>query len=166
MLGQCPLNMFGNHFRRMVLPALQCLYDSLGAGRITQGHGDVAQPAIVADTADGAALRALQESFLAPPEQLDQIRGIETVAWFKILFPGGLRKTVPRADQLAIVAAEYAVANLTAELFRNAGTELDGQIGNAAPRINGVGCDDGLGGANVNALGTVAAVVCNRRVDG
>ena len=51
----------------------------------------------------------------------------------------GLRELVPRADREAIVAAVDAVADQRAQLARDRALVLDGEVGDAAPRIEPVG---------------------------
>ena len=61
------------------------------------------------------------------------------------------RELVPRADGEAIVAAIDAVADRGAELARDRALVLDGQVGDAAPRIELVGRREGVGRADVEA---------------
>ena len=73
--------------------------------RIAQRHGDIAQPALVADAADGRTLGAREELLLGPREQLREPRGIESMPRLEVRMRGGARELVPRAHQLAVVAA-------------------------------------------------------------
>src|SRR5882757_9880835 len=84
----------------------------------------------------------------------------------KIGFHGEARKFVPRANELAIVATIDAIAEGLAKLDGNRAAELDGEIGNAAARIEFVGSDDGLRGTNVETGLTAPAVIGGRRVAG
>ena len=70
-----------------------------------------------------------------------------------------LRKFVPRADRQAIVAAIDAVSDRFAEFTRDRALVLDGQIGNAAPRIDSVRCEECMGRANVETTRAAAAIV-------
>ncbi len=80
---------------------------------------------------------------------------------------GGFGEAVPGADDLAVVAAEHAVADLVAQLDRDRAFQLDGQVGNAAPRIQYPFADEGFRGADVQAgVATAAVVACDRLVDG
>jgi hypothetical protein len=47
-----------------------------------------------------------------------------------------LREAVPRAAELAVVAAVDAIAKQGAELFRDRAVEFDAQVGNAAPGVD------------------------------
>ena len=62
-----------------------------------------------------------------------------------------LRVLVPRADQLAVVAAVDAVADRGAQLDRDRPFVLDRQVGDAAPRVEPVRRDDRLRRADVDA---------------
>src|SRR5579859_3158483 len=85
--------------------------------RIAQAHGEVAQPALVADAPDRRAAQALVEIGLRPGEKLDQRRTVEAVAHQEIRLGRRLRKSVPRTDELAIVAAVDAVADQRTQLL-------------------------------------------------
>ena len=59
---------------------------------------------------------------------------------------------------LAVITAIDAVAHRLPELARNMALVLNGQVGNAAACIELVGCDDGIGRADVDAGGAGATV--------
>ena len=71
-------------------------------------------------------------------------------------------KAIPGTDQLAVVAAVYAVADRLAKLDGDRPFVLNGQIADAAAGINPVSvgrrAGDGAGGAVINTTGAVAAV--------
>ena len=70
--------------------------DDAGRGRrVAECDGDVAQPTLVADAADGGAFGAVQEFRFGPGEQLDEFRRIERVARGKVGFGGLVREAVP-----------------------------------------------------------------------
>src|SRR5258708_20031760 len=96
--------------------------------RIAESHGEVAQPALVADAPDRRALQALVELGLRPGEELDQGGAVEAVAHLEIGLCGRLCKGIPRADQLAVVAAVDAVADQRPPLLRAAALELDAEL--------------------------------------
>ena len=77
--------------------------------RVAQRHGDIAQPAFMADAADGRAFHPRQELGLAPGEQLDQAGRIQAVARLEVGHGGGAGEAVPRTGQLAVIAAIDAV---------------------------------------------------------
>src|SRR5215204_2638165 len=64
------------------------------------------------------------------------------------------RELVPGTKELAIVAAEDAVADSRPQVFRDRPLELDRQVGDAAARVELVRRDDGLRGAHVEASST------------
>ena len=66
---------------------------------------------------------------------------------------------VPGADLLADVAPEDVRAHRSAEFFRNRASELDGQVGNAAPRVHHAGRDDGVRRAIVDTPRARAAML-------
>src|SRR5512135_1368580 len=82
----------------------------------------------------------------------------------KIRLDGLVGETVPRTDQLAVVAAIDAVADERAQLDGDAALEFDGEVGDATPRVELIRCSDGLGWADVDAGMAGAAVVLFRRV--
>ena len=127
--------------------------------RVAERHGDVAQPALVADAPDRAALHARVELLARPREELDERRVVEAVAHRgEIRLGRRLREAVPRAHELAVVAAIDAVADQRAQLLGDAPCELDGEVGDAAPRVELVGRDDRAGGADVDAARAGAAM--------
>src|SRR5688500_3119742 len=120
-------------------------------GRGAQPHGQVAQPALVADAPDRRAAQPLVELRLAPGEQLDQARLVESVSRFEVIFHAQLGKTIPRTDELAVVAAVDPVADERPQFFRDRALVLDGEVGDAAPRLELVWAADRLRRAHVDA---------------
>src|SRR5690606_35990240 len=98
MPPQCPGHVLAHQRRRMLAPRLECGHDLGRSGRIAKGHGDIAQPALVAAAADRAALGAAQELVLFPGEQLGQRGLVEVVARAEIRFVGAAGELVPGAD--------------------------------------------------------------------
>ena len=76
------------------------------------------------------------------------------------LLPWG--KFVPRAYELAVVAAVDAVAYRLAKFFRDTALVFDGEVADAAARIQPVRRGDGAGRAHVDAGGATAAVTALR----
>jgi tRNA threonylcarbamoyl adenosine modification protein YjeE len=76
------------------------------------------------------------------------------------------RELVPRADELAVVAAVDAVADGGAELDRDRALRFDRQVRDAAARVELVGRDDRLRRADVDARAAAAAVVGRDRALG
>src|SRR5690606_1927953 len=106
--------------------------------RVPQRDRDVAQPARMAAAADRRAFRALQEFLLAPGEQLVQRRFVEPVAGAEVRLVAAPGELVPGAHQLTVVAAEDAVADQRAQFLVDAALVLDGEVGDAAPRVKPV----------------------------
>src|ERR1700683_3914651 len=76
----------------------------------------------------------------------------------------GARKLVPGAHELAVVAAVNPIAERRAQLCGNAARMLDGEIGDAAPCMEPLGRDDGLGRTGGNASTAGAAMRARRRI--
>src|SRR5690606_24980131 len=91
--------------------------------------------------------------------QRRQLAIVQAVTRLEIAFRAGFGEAVPWADQLAIVAAEYPVADQAAQLFGDRALELDGQVGNAPSRIQELRADEGGGRANIQAGLARATVV-------
>src|SRR6218665_1176293 len=80
------------------------------------------------------------------------------MAWVEVALLGGAGEAVPRADDLAVIAAEYPIADQWAQFGGDRTFEFDGQVGNAAPRIQHIGADEGGGGADIQARAATAAM--------
>src|SRR5258706_10607205 len=150
MPGQCPRDVFSHQGRRMVFLRAQCFYHFRGGRRIAQAHRQVAQPALVADAPDRRALQALLELGLAPAEELDQARAIKAVAHLEIVLRADPGEAVPRADELAVVAAVDAIADQRPQLLRDCALVLDGEVRDAATRVELVGTADRLRRADLD----------------
>src|SRR5262249_60312657 len=100
---------------------------------------------------DRRASRARFPLRLRPAKELREFLCIEVVPHLEVGVRRRAGKLVPRAHELAIIAAEDAVADRWAQLHRDGTVMLDGEIGDAAPRIEAVGCDDRARGAGRDA---------------
>src|SRR6056297_13664 len=139
--------------------------DDFGRGRrVAQAHGEVAEPALEADSPDRGAFGARQERVFVPSEKIDQRPGIQVLARLEVVLAAELRVAVPRAYRLAVVAAVDAVAYGFAEFKRNRALEFYRQVGNAASGIELVRRRDRLGRADVDAYAARPAVVAHRLV--
>jgi len=118
---------------------------------IAERHSDIPQPAFVADAPDRRTFGAFEKFVLAPREQIDQLRTVEAVARREIGQGGFAGVFIPRADQLAVIAAVNAIAQQWPQLFGNCRAQFDRQVRNAAPRIDTIGADDRLSGADIDA---------------
>ena len=99
----------------------------------------------------GALGEQRAESRIVEPGKFGQRRRAQRVARGKLRLVPGLRELVPRADRQAIVAAIDAVADQRPQRARDRALVLDGEVGDAAPRIELVGRGKGRGRADVEA---------------
>ena len=76
----------------------------------------------------------------------------------------GLRKLVPWTDRQAIIAAVDSVADRRAQFTWDGSLVLDGEIRDAAARIEPIGRGERGGGADVDAGAAGAAMIRLRRV--
>ena len=92
----------------------------LAAQRVAERDREVALPALEADAADRAALGLAQEVVLVPGPERRAARGASSAgADVEVGDRARARELVPRADELAVVAAVDAVADRGAELDRD-----------------------------------------------
>src|SRR5690606_7963567 len=136
----------------------------VAAGAVAERHGEIAQPAFVADAPDRRAGQARLEVLGAPREKLDEPCPVEALAGGKVAERSRTREAVPRTGELAVVAAVDPVADRRAQRFGNRTLVLDGEVRDAAPRVQPVGRDDRAGGAGVDAAGAAPAVLADRLV--
>src|SRR5512135_3035672 len=96
-------------------------------------------------------------------ELIDQIRLRSIGLGIKGGVAMGGSEAVPGADCLADVAAEDPIAKARPQGSGNILLELDGQVGNAATRVDGTVWQDAIGRAGVDAARTGATLVCRER---
>src|SRR5262249_38299555 len=106
----------------------------------------------------------LPECRVVETGEVGEARGLQFVPRRKLHLVAGLRELVPRAYRQTIVAAEDAVADRGAQLARNRPRVLDGEVGDAAARIEPVGRGERRRRADVETSTTSAAVIDLRRV--
>src|SRR5277367_920884 len=135
MLREGPLHVLAHNGRRVLRAIAQRLDQRLRGRRIAECHGDVAQPSLIPDAADGTALRALEKLRFAPGEKLGEPRLVQAMPYGEVFFGRRSREFVPGTNQLAVVAPVNAIADGAAKFEWNGPFELDGEIGNAAARI-------------------------------
>src|SRR5688572_28860421 len=95
---------------------------------IAERDRDVPEPPAKAEPAQRAALGLLEVLRLAPAEELDEVRRVEAVPHAKVRLRCDLRKLVPGADELAVVAAENAVADRGPERLGDRPVMLDREV--------------------------------------
>ncbi len=76
----------------------------------------------------------------------------------KVALVGEFGKAVPRANDLAVVAAINAIPHHRSEFFGDAATQFDSQVGNTPPCIHAKGGHDCLCGADIDTLAAVTAM--------
>src|SRR6185436_2793857 len=133
---------------------------------VSQAHGQVTEPALVAAATDRRTAQALVEVGLAPGEKRHQRRPVQAIPDFEVLFPGRLREAVPGTDHLAVVAAVDAIADQRPQLLGNGALVLDGEVRDAAPRVELVRTADRLRRADVDAALAAPAMVFFFLIDG
>src|SRR5688500_7391006 len=87
--------------------------------RIAEPHREIAQPALVADPVNGAAGEALVKFGLAPGEKRRKRRTVQPVTHREVGLARRCRKAIPRARELAVVAAIDAVTDERAQRLGN-----------------------------------------------
>src|SRR5712692_10462665 len=98
---------------------------TLAPGSIAESDGEIAQPAFVADPQDCAAGHALSKFVFGPREKVNKLGAIQTVTHLEIRLRRELRVAVPRANELAIVAAEDSVPDERPQFDRDAPFQLN-----------------------------------------
>ncbi len=129
---------------------------------VAERDRDVASPVAVARSTQGHAFGFRQVLRLAPAEELDQLRLVEAVSRNEVRFRAHLRVAVPGAYQLAVVAAEDAIAHQRTQFERYGTVMLDGQVGDAAACIELIGTNEGVRRADIEAGPAAAAVIARR----
>ena len=99
----------------------------------------IADETVAADALDRRFCKQRAKRRVVEPREIGELRRAQFFARGEFGLAPGLRELVPRAHREAIVAAIDAVADRFAEFVRDRALVLDGEIGNAAPRIELVG---------------------------
>ena len=163
---QCPQHMFSNQVRGVIQARTQGMNNrrvpALMVCRITQRYRNISQPSNMTDAADRAAFGAAQKFLFAPAEQLDQRGAGQAVARVEVGQRAAAGEFVPGADELTVVAAIDAVADQRPQFQRDRAVVFDGEIRDAAARIQPVWRHDGAGRAGVDAGAAGTAVVGDR----
>src|SRR3977135_4249855 len=129
MTLQPPSDMLAHECRRVLRSRAPRREHAPAPRSIAESHGEIAQPALVADPQDGAAGHALPEFVSVPREKIDELGAVQTVTHLEIRLGREPRVAVPRADELTVVAAEDAVADERPQFGGNAPFQLDGEVG-------------------------------------
>src|SRR5581483_7971870 len=99
----------------------------------------VTHETVAADALDRGFCEQRAEGRVVEPHEFGKLGLAQLRARGEFCLAAGLRELVPGADGEAIVAAIDAVAHRLAELAGYRALVLDGQMGDAAPRIELVG---------------------------
>ena len=105
-----------------------------------------------------ATLGMVQKLRFAPAKQRHQLGTGQAATRVEVGQAAAPGKFVPRANQLAVVAAIDAVADQGAQFQRDRTWVFNGEVRNATARIEPVGRNNGLGWADVDAGRTAAAM--------
>ena len=124
----------------------------------------IAHETVAADALDRALGEQRAEAGVVEPRQFGERRRAQRLARLELRLAAGLGELVPRTDREAIVAAVDAVAHQRAQFARDRALVLDGEIGDAAPRIEPVRRRESGGRADVEAGVAGAAMIVRRRV--
>ena len=124
---------------------------SVGVARVADRDQHIAQKAGAADALDRALGEQRAEAGIIKAGQFGERRRAQRGARRKLRLAAGAREFVPGADRQAIVAAVDAVAHQRPQLARDRALVLDGEIGDAAPRIEPIRRRESAGRADVEA---------------
>ena len=160
-----PLGVFGNEGVGILGGSLEGGEVVAGSG-VSEGNADVAEEAGALGALDGRFAKEAAEFFVGEGQEVAQAVVEDRLAGMQLAFLRNFREAIPWADGEAIVAAVDAVTHERAKLEGDGAFVLDGEVGDAASCIHGVGGGNRLGGAGVNAGGALAAVVVLRTVGG
>ena len=130
---------------------------SAGVARVARRVQAVAQEPRAADSLDGALAEQGAEGGVVEPQELGEWRGAQFGAGVERRLRGAYRELVPGAGGQAVVAAVDAVAHGRPELLRPRPGVLDGEIGEAAARIDLERGGEGVGRAGAQARVAAAA---------
>src|ERR1035437_8416954 len=132
--------------------------------RIVDGDQHIAQETIAAGALDRGLGKQRTELRVVEPGELRKPGRAQSLARGELGLAALHRELVPRANRQAIVAAIDAVAYSRAEFMRDRPLMLDGEIRNAAPRIEAVRLRKRRGRADVETGTACAATVRLRRI--
>src|SRR6266478_5187753 len=86
-----PRNVLAHECRRILRSRMQRHEHALAPGSIAESHGEIAQPAFVADPQDCAAGHALSKFVFGPREKVNELGAIQTVTHLEIRLRRELR---------------------------------------------------------------------------
>ena len=118
---------------------------------IAQRHHHIADEGLMADASYRAALEALLELRARPGGKFSEPWCIEPVPHAEVRMRRAARELVPRTHRKAVIAAKHAVSQRLAERARNLPLMLDGEVCEAAARIELIGGGKRVCGADIEA---------------
>ncbi len=147
------------HQRAGVIEQSLRLDSQRGIAGVADRDQHVAHEAVAADALDRGFCEQRAEGGIVEPCEFGERRLAQLSARGQFCLAADLRELVPGADGEAIVAAIDAVADRFAEFARDRSLVLDGQIRDAAPRIELVGRGERRGRADLLAGIAGAAMI-------
>src|SRR5882672_10950337 len=94
MTLQPPCDMLAHECRRVLRSRAQCREHAPAPRSIAESHGEIAQPAFVADPPDGATGHTLPEFVCVPREKVDELGAVQTVTHLEIRLRRELRPLI------------------------------------------------------------------------
>src|SRR6266576_902978 len=152
------------HQRLLIVERARQSRDSFRAFQIAKRHRNVAQKAAPLGAQNRTTAKALAKVFFIERQERDQFRRVQAGSWLVRRLRGRPRLDIVRANLLADVTTENMVADKRPQCARHPTLKLDGQIGNAAPRIEHVGPDKCTGGTRLKTKIAPAAAIANRTI--
>lgn len=125
-------------------------------GGVAEGDGDVSQIAASLGAGDGSPLEALIKGLGSESQLARRKRKRFVIRKSGIPFR---RESIPWADHLADVASKNPIAYFFAQFNRDVVFEFDGEIGDAARRVECAVWQNAIGGAGGDATRACAAMV-------
>src|SRR5690606_29076176 len=122
-----------------------------GLTRIAGGDENVADEAVTPDALDRRAGKKRAKRRIVEPEEVREPWLLQVLPRHELGLGCRVGELVPRADGEAVVATIDAVSHGGAEFARDRPLMLDGQVGDAAPRIELIGCRKSVRRADVEA---------------
>ena len=126
---------------------------------VADGDEDVAHETVAPGALDGGLRECDPKGGIVEPSERREARRVQRLARREGRLGMGARELVPRADGQAVVATIDSVAHGRAQGARDVALVLDGEVGDAAARVDPVGRREGIRRADVEAAAAGAAMV-------
>ena len=145
----------GVGIERRLLKGRQCPF----VARVPKHQRGIAHQPLTFRTPEGRAAKTPAELGIRQRDKFHRVKRFQVRPRLQVRFAAPRRLAVPRAHLLAHVAAEQPVADSGPQFVRDRAAQLDGQVADAAPRVELIGRDERVGRTGVQARGAGAAVV-------